>query len=51
VLAGAVGVVLAAVLVLQSLLVARVCVYAAGAIMLGIFVHLIRSATAMSAPG
>jgi POT family proton-dependent oligopeptide transporter len=42
VLAGALCVVFAAVLVLQSLLVARVCVYLAGAIVLGIFLHLIR---------
>jgi POT family proton-dependent oligopeptide transporter len=40
---GAAGVVLVAVLILQSIAVARVCVYAAGAVILGIFVHLIRS--------
>jgi POT family proton-dependent oligopeptide transporter len=43
VLGGAVCVVLAAVVVLQSLLIARVCVYTAGAVILGIFLHLIRT--------
>jgi POT family proton-dependent oligopeptide transporter len=42
VVAGAVGVVLAAALVLQSQTVARVCVYAAAIVILAIFVHLIR---------
>jgi POT family proton-dependent oligopeptide transporter len=42
VLAGAVCLVFAAVLVLQSLAVARVCVYTAGVVILGIFLHLIR---------
>lgn len=42
VLAGAAGTVLFSVFVLQSQAVARVCVYAAGAVILGIFVHLIR---------
>ncbi len=39
---GAVCLVFAAVEVLQSLAVARVCVYAAGVVILGIFLHLIR---------
>lgn len=43
VLAGAVLVVLLAGLILQSRPVARVCVYAAALVVLGIFVHLIRS--------
>jgi proton-dependent oligopeptide transporter, POT family len=43
VLAGALGVIFGTMLVLQSLLVARVCVYLAGGIVLGIFLHLIRS--------
>jgi POT family proton-dependent oligopeptide transporter len=42
VLAGAVGIVLASVFVLQSQTVARVCVYAAGVIILAVFGHLIR---------
>jgi POT family proton-dependent oligopeptide transporter len=42
VLAGAICVIFATMLILQSLLVARVCVYVAGAIVLGIFLHLIR---------
>ncbi|MFI4889837.1 MAG: peptide MFS transporter [Steroidobacterales bacterium] len=42
VLAGAVCLVFAAVLVLQSLAVARVCVYTAGIVILGVFLHLIR---------
>ena len=41
--AGAVCLVLASAFILQSEDVARVCVYAAGAVILGIFVHLIRS--------
>jgi POT family proton-dependent oligopeptide transporter len=40
--AGALGMVLASVLILQSEAVARVCVYAAGAVILAIFVNLIR---------
>jgi POT family proton-dependent oligopeptide transporter len=40
---GAVGVVLAAAFVLQSQTVARVCVYTAGVIILGVFAHLIRT--------
>jgi POT family proton-dependent oligopeptide transporter len=40
---GAACVVGGAVLVLQSLLVARICVYLAGATILGIFIHLIRT--------
>lgn len=43
VFAGAVGVVLGSVLVLQSLLVARICVYTAGAAILAVFLHLIRT--------
>jgi POT family proton-dependent oligopeptide transporter len=43
VLAGGVGMVLVSAFVLQSQSVARVCVYAAGVVILGIFVHLIRS--------
>ncbi len=42
VIAGAAGVVLASALVLQSQTVARICVYAAGVVILAIFVHLIR---------
>jgi len=42
VLGGAVCLVLAAAVILQSQTVARVCVYAAGAVILGIFLHLIR---------
>jgi len=42
-LAGALVVVGGAVLVLQSLVIARVCVYVAGAAILGIFLHLIRT--------
>ncbi|MDI3263294.1 MAG: oligopeptide:H+ symporter [Fulvimonas sp.] len=41
-LAGA-AMVLVSALILQSLIVARICVYAAGVVILGIFVHLIRS--------
>jgi proton-dependent oligopeptide transporter, POT family len=40
--AGALGMVLATVLILQSETVARICVYAAGIVILGIFVNLIR---------
>src|SRR5271169_619711 len=40
--AGALGMVLVSVLILQSEAVARICVYAAGAVILGIFVNLIR---------
>jgi POT family proton-dependent oligopeptide transporter len=43
VLAGALCVIFATMLVLQSLLVARICVYLAGVAVLGIFLHLIRS--------
>jgi len=43
VLAGGVGMVLISAFILQSQTVARVCVYAAGAVILGIFVHLIRT--------
>ncbi len=43
VLAGAIGMVLISAFILQSQAVARVCVYAAGAVILGIFVHLIRT--------
>jgi len=43
VLAGGVGVVLIAAFILQSQTVARVCVYAAGVVILAIFVHLIRT--------
>ena len=42
VLAGAICVVVAAVVILQSLVVARVCVYLAGVVVLAIFLHLIR---------
>ena len=42
-LAGALAVVGGSVLVLQSLLVARICVYVAGAAVLAIFLHLIRT--------
>jgi POT family proton-dependent oligopeptide transporter len=41
-IAGAVCMVLASAFILQSQAVARVCVYAAGAVILAIFVHLIR---------
>jgi len=41
-LGGAVGTVLVSVLVLQNETVARICVYAAGMVLLGIFLHLIR---------
>jgi len=41
-IAGAVSMVLASAFILQSQAVARVCVYAAGAVILAIFVHLIR---------
>jgi POT family proton-dependent oligopeptide transporter len=40
---GAVAVIVVSVLVLQSVTLARVCVYAAGIAILGIFLHLIRS--------
>jgi POT family proton-dependent oligopeptide transporter len=40
---GAGGMILVAVAILQSEAVARVCVYAAGLVILGIFLHLIRS--------
>ena len=43
VLAGGLGMVLVSVLILQSEAVARICVYAAGAVILGIFVNLIRT--------
>jgi proton-dependent oligopeptide transporter, POT family len=43
VLAGGIGAVFVSAFVLQSQTVARVCVYAAGVVILGIFVHLIRS--------
>jgi len=43
VLAGGVGMVLVAVFILQSEAVARICVYAAGAVILGIFAKLISS--------
>ena len=43
VLAGGIGMVLISAFILQSQAVARVCVYAAGAVILGIFVHLIRT--------
>ncbi len=43
VLAGGLGMVLISAFILQSQAVARVCVYAAGAVILGIFVHLIRT--------
>jgi POT family proton-dependent oligopeptide transporter len=43
VLAGGVGMVLISAFILQSQAVARVCVYTAGAVILGIFVHLIRT--------
>ena len=43
VLAGGAAMVLVSAFVLQSQSVARVCVYAAGIVILGIFVHLIRS--------
>ena len=42
VLLGSLGMVLVSVVILQSEAVARVCVYAAGVVILGIFVHLIR---------
>jgi POT family proton-dependent oligopeptide transporter len=43
VLAGGIGMVLISAFILQSQAIARVCVYAAGAVILGIFVHLIRT--------
>jgi len=43
VLAGSIGMVLVSVIILQSEQVARVCVYTAGAVILGIFLHLIRT--------
>jgi len=43
VLAGGVGCVLVAAFILQSQTVARICVYAAGIVILGIFVNLIRT--------
>src|SRR5258707_15127327 len=43
VLAGSFGMVLVSVIILQSGQVARVCVYPAGAVLLGIFLHLIRA--------
>jgi POT family proton-dependent oligopeptide transporter len=43
VLAGGIGMVLISAFILQNQAVARVCVYAAGAVILGIFVHLIRT--------
>jgi POT family proton-dependent oligopeptide transporter len=43
VLAGGAGMVLVSAFILQSQTVARICVYAAGVIILGIFVHLIRT--------
>jgi len=43
VLAGGVGTVLVAAFILQSQTVARICVYAAGIVILGIFVNLIRT--------
>jgi POT family proton-dependent oligopeptide transporter len=42
VLAGGVGAVFVSAFVLQSVTVARICVYAAGVVILGIFIHLIR---------
>jgi proton-dependent oligopeptide transporter, POT family len=42
-LVGAAAIVLATVLVLQSQAVARICVYAAAVVILGVFLHLIRS--------
>jgi POT family proton-dependent oligopeptide transporter len=42
VVAGSLGMVLLSVVILQSEAVARVCVYAAGAVILSVFVHLIR---------
>jgi proton-dependent oligopeptide transporter, POT family len=41
-LGGAIGVILLTVFILQSIEVARICVYTAGAVILGIFVNLIR---------
>ncbi|HEY6452226.1 MAG TPA: oligopeptide:H+ symporter [Steroidobacteraceae bacterium] len=41
--AGAVGMVIVSALILQNQAVARVCVYAAGAVILAIFLHLIRA--------
>jgi len=41
--AGSIAMVLVATLILQNRTVARVCVYAAGVVILGIFVHLIRT--------
>lgn len=43
VLGGALGMVFASAFILNSELVARICVYAAGVVVLGIFAHLIRS--------
>ncbi len=43
VLAGGIGMVLISAFILQSQAIARVCVYAAGVVILGIFVHLIRT--------
>ena len=43
VLAGGIGMVFVAAFILQSQAVARVCVYAAGIVILGIFLHLIRT--------
>jgi POT family proton-dependent oligopeptide transporter len=43
VLAGGVGTVLVAAFILQSQTVARICVYAAGIVILGIFINLIRT--------
>jgi len=43
VLVGGIGAVFVSAFVLQSQMVARVCVYAAGVVILGIFIHLIRS--------
>jgi proton-dependent oligopeptide transporter, POT family len=42
VLAGSLAMVLLSVVILQSEAVARVCVYTAGAVILGVFIHLIR---------
>jgi proton-dependent oligopeptide transporter, POT family len=43
VLAGSIGMVLVSVLILQSETIARICVYTAGAVILGIFLYLIRT--------
>jgi POT family proton-dependent oligopeptide transporter len=48
---GAVAVILLAVTILHSTAVARVCVYTAGAVILAIFVHLIRSSERMERAG